>query len=47
MDEQDVERIKQIIEKIKPQFTQYGGDVQFFDIKDEKVRVKTEGYCHR
>ena len=25
----------------------YGGDVKFMDISDEKVRVKTEGYCHR
>jgi Fe-S cluster biogenesis protein NfuA len=47
MNEQDIERIRQIIDEIKPKYTQFGGDVQFMDIKDEKVRVKTEGYCHR
>lgn len=45
--EKDVERIKQIIDDIKPQYTQFGGDVSFMDIKDEKVLIKTEGYCHR
>ena len=47
MKEQDVDRIKQIIDEIKPQYTQFGGEVTFVDIKDEKVRVRTEGYCHR
>lgn len=47
MNEQDVDRIKEIIEEKKQSYLLYGGDVKFVDIKDEKVRVKTEGYCHR
>ena len=47
MNEQDVERIKEIIEEKKQSYILYGGDVKFVDINDEKVRVKTEGYCHR
>lgn len=47
MNEKDVERIKEIIDEIKPNYTQFGGDVSFVDIKDEKVRIRTEGYCHR
>lgn len=47
MNEQDVGRIKEIIEEQKQQYLLYGGDVTFVDIKEEKVRVKAEGYCHR
>jgi len=47
MNEQDVERIREIIQEKKQSYILYGGDVKFVDIKEEKVRVKTEGYCHR
>jgi len=47
MNEQDVERIKEIIQEKKQSYILYGGDVEFVDIKEEKVRVKAEGYCHR
>ena len=47
MNEQDIERIKQIIDEIKTDYTAFGGDVAFVDLIDEKVRIKTEGYCHR
>ena len=47
MSEQDIERIRQIIDEIKPDYTAFGGDVTFVDLVDKKVRVKTEGYCHR
>lgn len=47
MSEQDIERIRQIIEEVKPGYTLYGGDVEFVDVVDDKVRIRTEGYCHR
>ncbi len=47
MNEADIPRIKELIDEIKGSFIQFGGDVQFFDIKDDKVRIKTIGYCHR
>jgi Fe-S cluster biogenesis protein NfuA len=45
--EKDIERIKQIIDEVKPQYTVFGGDVEFLDIKDDMVRLKVEGYCYR
>lgn len=45
--EDDIKKIKQIIEDIKPKYTAYGGDIQFVDIKDKDVRIKPTGYCHR
>ena len=47
MNEADIERIKQIIEEEKPRFTLYGGDIEFMDVKDEKVRIRPVGYCYR
>ena len=47
MNEQDVTRIKEIIEEKKQPYILYGGDVRFKEIRDEKVIVETEGYCHR
>ena len=29
------------------QFIQFGGEVNFFEVKDNKVRMETLGYCHR
>lgn len=45
--QQDVPRIMELIDEVKSQYTQYGGDVRFYDIKDDKVRIETLGYCHR
>jgi Fe-S cluster biogenesis protein NfuA len=47
MREGDIERIKQIIEEVKPQHITFGGDVKFLDIKDDVVRLKVVGYCYR
>lgn len=47
MSEQDISRIKQIIDEVKPQFTQYGGDIEFMDIKGDLVRIRPMGYCYR
>ncbi|GAB4390675.1 MAG: hypothetical protein Kow0025_24330 [Thermodesulfovibrionales bacterium] len=44
---QDIQRIKEIITEVKPSFTAFGGDVEFVDIQDGKVRVRPSGYCHR
>ncbi|MEJ2182565.1 MAG: NifU family protein [Nitrospirota bacterium] len=43
----DIERIKEIIEEVKPQFTLMGGDVEFMDVQGEKVRIRPVGYCYR
>jgi Fe-S cluster biogenesis protein NfuA len=45
--EKDIERIKDLIDEVKKPYVQFGGDVEFLDIKDDKVRIKTIGYCHR
>lgn len=48
MREQDIDRIKQIIEEVKPRFTAFGGDIEFMDIKDDNiVRIRPVGYCYR
>lgn len=46
--ENDIQRIKLIIETVKVKFTAYGGDVEFLRIENENVvKVKPTGYCHR
>jgi Fe-S cluster biogenesis protein NfuA len=45
--EEDIQRIKEIIEEVKPRFTTYGGDIEYMDIKDDKVRIRPVGYCYR
>lgn len=45
--EEDIEKIKKIIEEIKPKYTVYGGDVEFVDIVDKTVRIRPTGYCYR
>lgn len=47
MNEQDITRIQQIIEEGKQPYILYGGDVEYAGIKEDKVLIKTEGYCHR
>lgn len=43
----DIEKIKKIINNIKPKYTSLGGDIQFVDIKDKTVRIKPIGHCYR
>jgi hypothetical protein len=45
--EKDIEEIKEIINTVKKEFVQFGGEVNFFDVLDNKVRIETLGYCHR
>lgn len=45
--EKDVQKIKQIIEELKPKYTTLGGDIEFIDIKDQDVRIRPTGYCWR
>ena len=45
--EKDIEKIKQIINKLKPQFTSLGGDIEFVDVKNQDVRIRPTGYCWR
>lgn len=47
MREQDIERIKEIIEEEKPKFTMFGGDIELMDIRDGKVLIRPVGYCYR
>lgn len=47
MQEGDIERIKAIIEEVKPRFTRFGGDVEFMDVKDGRVLIRPVGYCYR
>lgn len=45
--EKDIEKIKQIINELKPQFTSLGGDIEFVDVRDQDVRIRPTGYCWR
>jgi Fe-S cluster biogenesis protein NfuA len=45
--EKDVQKIKQIIEELKPNYTALGGDIEFVDIQDQDVRIRPTGYCWR
>lgn len=47
MNEQDEIRIKQIVDEGKEPYLRYGGSAEYNGIKDDKVLIKTEGYCHR
>ncbi len=39
----DIDRIKRIIEEVKPSYTSFGGDILFVDIKGKTVRIKPSG----
>lgn len=45
--EKDIEKIKQIINELKHQYTGLGGDIEFVDVKDKDVRIRPTGYCWR
>lgn len=45
--EEDIEKIKRIIEEVKPQYVSFGGDIEFVDVKDHDVRIRPTGYCWR
>ncbi|MBD3256417.1 MAG: NifU family protein [Candidatus Lokiarchaeota archaeon] len=42
----DKERVKQVIEKIRPQLQMDGGDVELVEITDDGiVKVRLKGHC--
>jgi len=42
----DVEKVKQVIEKIRPQLQMDGGDIEFVSAEDDgTVRVRLMGHC--
>ncbi len=42
----DKEKIKKVIEKIRPQLQMDGGDVELIDITDDGiVKVRLQGHC--
>ncbi len=45
--EDDIEKIKRIIEEIKPKYTMYGGDIEFVDVREGEVGIRPTGYCWR
>jgi Fe-S cluster biogenesis protein NfuA len=46
MVKKDSERIKRIIDEVKPVYTFGGGDVEFAGVRGRTVRVRPSGYCH-
>lgn len=45
--EKDIQKIRQIIDELKPKYTALGGDIEFVDINDQDVRIRPTGYCWR
>ena len=42
----DKEKVKKVLEKIRPQLQQDGGDVELVDITDDGiVQVRLQGHC--
>lgn len=39
------EKIKKIIEDVRPYIVMHGGDVSLVDIKDDIVKIKVAGKC--
>ena len=45
--ENDIVKIKAIIEEMRPQYTGMGGDIEFVAVKDSEVLIRPSGYCWR
>jgi len=45
--EEDIEKIKKIIEEVMPKYMSFGYDIQFVDIEDRTVRIRPTGYSYR
>jgi Fe-S cluster biogenesis protein NfuA len=45
--EEDIEKIKRIIEEVKPHYVSFGGDIEFVDVNGQDVRIRPTGYCWR
>ncbi|OGL38945.1 MAG: hypothetical protein A2149_07070 [Candidatus Schekmanbacteria bacterium RBG_16_38_11] len=40
-----LEKVKAVIEKIRPRLQMDGGDIELIDVEDGKVKVKLKGAC--
>ncbi len=40
------EKIKEILDKIRPQLQADGGDVEFIGLDEKTVKVRLQGACH-
>nr|HPG59182.1 NifU family protein [Candidatus Wallbacteria bacterium] len=40
------EKVKKIIDKIRPMLNADGGDIELIDVVDNVVKVKLKGACH-
>jgi Fe-S cluster biogenesis protein NfuA len=45
--EADIEKIKKIIEEVKPKYTMFGGNIEFIGVEDGKVKIRPTGFCYR
>ena len=42
----DEDKVKEVIEKVRPMLKMDGGDVELVGIEDDVVKVKLQGACH-
>jgi len=40
-----LEKVKAVIEKIRPRLQMDGGDIELIDVEDGKVKVRLKGAC--
>ena len=40
------EKIKEVLEKIRPQLQADGGDVEFVGLEEKLVKLRLQGACH-
>jgi Fe-S cluster biogenesis protein NfuA len=40
------EKVKEVLDKIRPQLQADGGDIEFLGMEDKKVKVRLQGACH-
>ncbi|RMF94009.1 MAG: NifU family protein [Candidatus Schekmanbacteria bacterium] len=41
-----IEKVKSVIDKIRPRLQMDGGDIELVSIEDNVVKVKLQGACH-
>ena len=40
------DKVKEVIQKIRPQLQADGGDIEFVSMQDSEVKVRLKGACH-
>lgn len=40
------EKVKEVLDKIRPQLQADGGDIELVGIEDKNVKVRLQGACH-